>query len=132
MTIQGSPVTISLACLSCHDGTTAFDSLLNFPGASDGSDWSWNGANKIANTATSFMGTDLSNDHPISITYDPTATPDATEWNTANAQNYVNGIPLFDGRVECGSCHNPHDDQFGVFLRASNSGSALCLKCHIK
>ena len=132
MTIEGSPVTISLACLSCHDGTTAFDSLLNFPSASDGSDWVWNSSNKIQSTDTSFMGTDLSNDHPISITYDPTVTPDPTEWNTANAQNYVNGIPLFDGRVECGSCHNPHDDQFGVFLRASNSGSALCLKCHIK
>ncbi|MBI5196127.1 MAG: cytochrome C, partial [Nitrospirae bacterium] len=32
----------------------------------------------------------------------------------------------------CGSCHNPHDNSNGTFLRVTNSGSGLCLKCHIK
>lgn len=131
MTMETQPVTVSLACLSCHDGTTAFDSLLNFPGSgsTNPGDWVWNnGWNTIQSTSTSYMGTDLSNDHPISITYDPTADTDFYD----AVGNYVNGLPLYDGRVECGSCHNPHDDQYGTFLRVDNAGSALCLKCHKK
>jgi predicted CXXCH cytochrome family protein len=137
MTIETQPQTVSLACLSCHDGTTAFDALLNFPGSGSvtPTDWVWNGGNtKIDSGKTSYMGKDLSDDHPISITYDPSATGDATEWN-AKTGNYVNAngnnLPLYDGRVECGSCHNAHDDQYGTFLRASNAGSAVCYTCHI-
>jgi predicted CXXCH cytochrome family protein len=33
--------------------------------------------------------------------------------------------------VECASCHDPHNDK-ALFLRISNSGSALCLACHVK
>ncbi|MBI2362927.1 MAG: cytochrome c3 family protein, partial [Elusimicrobia bacterium] len=35
-------------------------------------------------------------------------------------------------RVECGSCHDPHDNQNGKFLVKSNAGAALCLTCHQK
>ncbi len=132
MTMETQPVTVSLACLSCHDGTTGFDALLNFPGSgsTNPGDWTWNNSkNRIQSSSTSYMGTDLSNDHPISITYNTAVDSD---FNAKNASNYVNGIPLYSGRVECGSCHNPHDNTYGVFLRASNAGSALCLKCHIK
>ena len=33
--------------------------------------------------------------------------------------------------VECGSCHDPHNET-GLFLRIDNTGSAVCLACHIK
>jgi predicted CXXCH cytochrome family protein len=134
MTIENQPQTVSLACLSCHDGTTAFDALLNWPGSgsTDPGDWAWNGGNdKIDSARTSYMGKDLSNDHPISITYD-----DSVAEFQSKTGNYVNqngnNLPLYAGRVECGTCHNPHDDQYGTFLRASNAGSDMCLTCHIK
>ncbi|MBI4839272.1 MAG: cytochrome C, partial [Nitrospirae bacterium] len=28
--------------------------------------------------------------------------------------------------------HNPHESTLGTFLRSTNDGSALCLKCHKK
>jgi len=33
--------------------------------------------------------------------------------------------------VECASCHDPHSDN-PTFLRIANTGSAVCLSCHIK
>ncbi|MFQ6079522.1 MAG: cytochrome c3 family protein [Thermodesulfobacteriota bacterium] len=32
--------------------------------------------------------------------------------------------------MECGSCHNPHDNSIRPFLRNTNENSALCLTCH--
>jgi hypothetical protein len=36
--------------------------------------------------------------------------------------------------VECGSCHDPHEDVIRPvsFMRLSNAGSDVCLACHIK
>lgn len=70
---------VSLACLSCHDGTQAMDTVLNAPGsggynsagASMGAVWS--GANqdtgKLKAGIITNLGTDLTNDHPIGIQY---------------------------------------------------------------
>lgn len=33
--------------------------------------------------------------------------------------------------VECASCHDPHTAN-ATFLRIPNSGSAVCLACHVK
>jgi len=79
--VSGDVGSTSLACLSCHDGVTTFDNLLNTPGKSGvtsvGSDrgWSfWDPA--VNNTVSDFMtsgrlniGLNLSNDHPVSVTY---------------------------------------------------------------
>ena len=120
MTVAASPAGVSLACLSCHDGGLATDSLLNNPVA--------NGTDFLGNS----LGTDLSNDHPVSLTYD--ATQDPTGFHAA-VNNQVNGLQLFGAtgdQVECGTCHSVHDDTNGSFLRMSNAGSALCLACHVK
>ena len=86
-TINGQILTVgsvSLACLSCHDGSQAMDNMMNAPGAGGydaagarpnaGAGWTWAGANQssgLLNVATtaSFIGTDLRNDHPIGIAY---------------------------------------------------------------
>ena len=34
--------------------------------------------------------------------------------------------------VECASCHDAHNNTLGNFLRKANTGSAMCLTCHIK
>lgn len=73
---------VSLACLSCHDGTQAMDNVINAPGSggvvadgggADGRAWTWagatvNAAGKIV-SGPALIGTDLSNDHPIGIQY---------------------------------------------------------------
>jgi hypothetical protein len=89
-TLDAATVTtgsVSLACLSCHDGTQAMDNMMNAPGSgnydSTGTSTyrSWNtGASWVGNnvdTATGKMaagvitniGQDLKNDHPIGIVY---------------------------------------------------------------
>ena len=72
---------VSLACLSCHDGTQAMDNIINAPGSGGynatgggaaGIGMTWNaGAKTMSNTATTLamLGTDLRNDHPIGIQY---------------------------------------------------------------
>ncbi|MEI6393162.1 MAG: cytochrome c3 family protein [Verrucomicrobiota bacterium] len=34
--------------------------------------------------------------------------------------------------MECASCHATHDNTYTKFMRVSNAGSAMCLRCHIK
>lgn len=117
----GQPAGATKACLSCHDGTVA---LANFGGATGGTTFVTGSAN---------LGTNLSNDHPVSFTYDgPLASADGGLVAPASASLVVAGIPLYGAKVECASCHNVHSNVNAPFLRASNAASALCLKCHIK
>ena len=74
---------ISMACLSCHDGTQAMDNIINAPGSggydvtgggADGRTYTWSGssvnaAGRLTNSTVAMLGTDLSNDHPIGIQY---------------------------------------------------------------
>jgi len=81
---------MSLACLSCHDGTQAMDNMINQPGSggynasgarlpgtwynvdgpSEGSDTLSGALNAGPGGAGVFaLGTDLSNDHPIGMPY---------------------------------------------------------------
>ncbi len=126
MTQAAQPAGVSLACLGCHDGTIALDQIINTPNTS----WTSNG---VKMTGAAMLGTDLSNDHPISLTYDNSVDsafqPPATVIGA--------GLPLFTStngtnQLECGSCHAVHDPAFYPFLRKSNASSALCLTCHIK
>ncbi|MDO8414194.1 MAG: cytochrome c3 family protein [Gallionellaceae bacterium] len=85
------PGPVSLACLSCHDGTQAMDNIINEPGSAatttaystngngtSGRAYTWNGSNRInvegflgGGTASvvAMLGTDLVNDHPVGINY---------------------------------------------------------------
>jgi predicted CXXCH cytochrome family protein len=77
---------VSLACLSCHDGTQAVGSTINSAGSDTGDVYSMSefvtmssldpadGPMLTRNGGTSlgdmiYLGTDLSNDHPISMQY---------------------------------------------------------------
>ncbi len=79
-TLDGSeaPVgSVSLACLSCHDGTQAMDVVINAPGSGGyvaaGSELSAADIGVMvgvpAGAPIPALGLDLSNDHPISIQY---------------------------------------------------------------
>jgi predicted CXXCH cytochrome family protein len=124
MTVAAKPEGVSLACLSCHDGVMAVSDYINGPNPDDQS---------VPMPGTGLLGTDLSNDHPISVGYDPTLDVDFQP----NATVVAAGLPLFNGgttpeQVECGTCHNVHDNSLGNFMRLNNAQSALCLTCHIK
>jgi len=78
---------VTLACLSCHDGTQAIDNIINAPGSggydstgggATGRAWSWvTGASGLTVNADGILnsgvitnlGTDLTNDHPVSMQY---------------------------------------------------------------
>lgn len=117
----GQPSSVSKLCLSCHDGTVG---LSDFGGG-------FSGGVTLGPGDRAYIGTDLSNDHPISFTYDGAlATADGGLVTPASASLVVANVPLYGGKLECSTCHNVHDNALGGFLRTSNAASALCLKCH--
>jgi predicted CXXCH cytochrome family protein len=120
----GVPTGSSKLCLSCHDGTVAIGSTMNYGvKAMSGV----NGAGQL--TGASVIGTDLRNDHPISFV--PIVAPDI--------KNPPVGSPVkldANGQVQCRTCHDPHrmdiDPTTLKFLVVNNSASGLCVTCHDK
>lgn len=165
------PNGISKLCLSCHDGTIAIGNMVNRSGSGglQASALSMNGvetdgtmpAGPIGeNTGfTRRIGTDLSNDHPISFTFDTAlANADgelrdpAVEAEIGNRGPGVNPtVPLDNDQVQCNSCHDPHirdavDPTINIkFLRLNRfqkvspivttfnqDNDIICLACHDK
>jgi hypothetical protein len=133
------PKGVSAACLSCHDGTVALDTLKNTiaPQTFSFDNAKTSATNKNLAGAVGLLGTDLSNDHPISIAYGATG---ATGLRTVTVATGL-GIKLYGASgsetVECASCHDVHEPGTtsagtAPFLRTSNLGSLLCLACHSK
>ncbi len=125
---------ISNLCLSCHDGTVSVISMLNEPNSAPGPISAAAIAGRIDATgkiiSNANIGTDLTDDHPVNFNYNAAL---VTTDGGLNDPATLTGVKLFAGTVQCASCHNPHDSTTGVpFLRVNNSGSALCLRCHIK
>ena len=122
----GQPTGASLYCLSCHDGTIALGDVL-----SRSSRIGMAGGLTTMPAGNSNLGSDLSDDHPISFTY--TATLAATRGELANPATLTGKVKLdAGGQLQCTSCHDPHDDSNGKFLVVSNQASALCQTCHLK
>lgn len=120
--VSAEPGPKSKACLSCHDGTLAYDNMINVPGL-NGTLTSPNGETLM--TGNGLVGTDLSNDHPIMV--DVTSDSDTAALAAGSLAAFLEG-----GLVECSTCHDVHDDSEGSFLRVGNAASALCAECHGK
>ena len=66
---------VSIACLSCHDGVQAMDSVINAPGSGLAGNATWQGgAWTLGNldgvmTGVAALGQDLTDDHPIGVQY---------------------------------------------------------------
>lgn len=122
----GQPDASSKLCLSCHDGTVAVDNFGNQTG----------GTHFL--TGNSDIGTALTDDHPISFTYDASLVAsdpglhDPTTTNSGLGGTISNDL-LIDNQVQCASCHDVHNGNgISKLLRISNDASALCLTCHNK
>src|SRR5512133_1751849 len=95
----------SRLCLSCHDGTIALGLLAGNVVA----DPSLKSLNAIAMGAdppkNSNLGTDLSDDHPISFEYTPK--PELQDPSALSAAGMKLDKNTF---VECTTCHDPHNN----------------------
>ncbi len=130
-------------CLSCHDGSamytsasyvkrphvqtgwTAFETrTVNFTGRE---------RNRIVN-GTDY--TNLSHTHPVNFNYADALTTDGALHNPVHPQYaYLDGTTkvgrLFNGKVQCSSCHNPHKTDTKM-IQGTTSDGKLCVACHAK
>jgi predicted CXXCH cytochrome family protein len=115
---SGQPGPGTLVCMRCHDGTLAADMFggLTSPAA--------------ANIHHPVLFTSAhSANHPVGVAY-PEFDPEFRPLHAIVSEGLV---ALPNGRVECVSCHDPHNE-YGLpdMLTKSNARSALCLTCHLK
>ncbi|MFQ5454799.1 MAG: cytochrome c3 family protein [Nitrospirota bacterium] len=175
----GAPTGYSRLCLSCHDGTIALGSVVNKAGSgglnTDPNNPSYTmtyrqgqspeseggiagsipiGSGKLTGD-TRRLGTDLTNDHPVSFVYDDNLAnideelvyPGQAPNNTRpGSEPVLKAVKRFPGEnlneanaVQCTSCHNPHTITYPKFLRASllqgkpnDTDQIICLFCHDK
>ena len=119
----GQPTGASRLCLSCHDGTVAMGMV-----RSRRQPIAFQGAVTVLPKNRSNLGTDLSDDHPVSFKY----TPALAAKSGALTPPPRNGLVRLDnnGEMQCTSCHDPHSSGYGKFLVMNNTGSGLCITCH--
>lgn len=167
--LSASPGGSSKLCLSCHDGTMAIDKVNVLNGAAN--------ATIVMNVATPVnmpagsglttgftrnLGANLTNDHPISFTYNAALATADGELREPAAENTVGGVvmnraigkakpvlPLENNQMQCATCHDPHLndtlDAKAKFLRVnrlqasqpvgstfSQANDTICLACHDK
>ncbi len=116
----GQPTGASKVCLSCHDGTVALgmvrsrSQVIPF-------------TQPIGSERN--LGTDLSDDHPISFRYDSSLV--SSNPQLKNPAGLTGAVRLDkDSQLQCTSCHDPHNNQFGNFSRVDAVRGNLCLACH--
>ena len=106
-------------CLRCHDGTIARDTI------------SEQSRQRFTNRQdpSMFRAGHNTTDHPVGVEYPKFD----RQYRPITSVISKGVIPLPDGKVECISCHDPHNanDQDHMLVM-SNSRSALCLTCHRK
>jgi len=121
----GQPTGASKLCLSCHDGTVALGMI-----SSQVAPIAMQNNVTTLPPGRSNLGTDLSDDHPISFVYDSALA--ASDGQLKDPATLNSKVRLdHDSQMQCTSCHDPHDNRYGKFLVQDNTASALCLNCHV-
>ena len=127
------PNGVSKLCLSCHDGTMAVGAVNVLNGTNQHPDIQMTTSNGhippgqgVTTGFTRYLGTNLTNDHPISVVYDQNLVAVDGEMRSPQAngifiRSVTPGRPATDqvqleatsqtntgGLVQCNSCHDPH------------------------
>lgn len=121
--VAGQPTGASKLCLSCHDGTIALGSVI-----SRSEQIRMSGGDFMPAGLTN-LGTDLSDDHPISFYYTPGLA--ASDRQLKSPTSLPHEIRLdANGQLQCTSCHDPHHNKYGKFLNKPLEFGELCVSCH--
>jgi len=133
-TTVNAPGNNSLTCLSCHDGVQDIGDVAV---GTDNTGAIGNGTTVLAGLIASgnaLIGTSLANDHPVGIVYSSAASLAGLTNAVVNGKVGGKNWMIYNGndgvgRVECGSCHNPHDNVTDPkFLK--DSRATICSDCH--
>lgn len=138
----GQPGSVSRLCLSCHDGSVAVNEYGFDPGRAEsrGAGGSAEAANTIDAQFKIGGADNLTNHHPIGFDYlavslldDEIAAP-STPFNGTEDPTTTIGSLLYNGKMECVTCHDVHNSKNTgeTFLWKSDNNSAFCLTCHLK
>jgi Doubled CXXCH motif (Paired_CXXCH_1) len=136
--LNAQPGGSSKLCLSCHDGTLAIGNVnvlngkvnASIPMTGTGPGGTMPPGEGVQSGFTRFLGTDLRNDHPISLTYNSAlaardgelrAVDGAQRWPAGSGSVIGLRSPGFKpllpleptgnngaGQVQCATCHDPH------------------------
>ncbi len=118
----GQPTGSSKLCLSCHDGSIAPGLVL-----SRGTPIPM--THTFMPTGPSDLTNDLSDDHPIGLRFDRALTN--RDRQLRDPERVDHRVKLGErGELECTACHDPHNNQYGDFLRLPMREGALCITCH--
>ncbi|MHC4441715.1 MAG: cytochrome c3 family protein [Planctomycetota bacterium] len=114
----------SKMCLSCHDGALALGLVASRP-----INQPMVMSHRTIPPGPSDLTQDLSDDHPIGFRYDrPLA---ARDRQLKNPDLISKELPLGKhNELHCTTCHDPHNNKLGDFLRITDVRSAICLSCH--
>jgi len=113
----GKPDGSSLVCLGCHDGTIALGDVLS--------------RTQTISNGSGIKRTNLSDGHPISFLYDSILLGKNDELENPGKLTQKARLDTAK-KIQCTTCHDPHDDTYGNFLVMDNSSAALCVTCHKK
>ncbi len=113
----GQPTGKSRLCLACHDGTVALGALKNAPADNDMA--------ATLLTGDARLGTDLSDDHPISFDYVAAAAGELADPAGID-------LPLEASQLQCTTCHDPHEKDLVPFLHKTTANGVLCTTCHVR
>jgi predicted CXXCH cytochrome family protein len=147
---------VSIACLSCHDGVTSMSTVINQPGSGGYNTGvsmagTWTGANQSGGTLgvagqISNIGTDLKNDHPVGIQYGgggltataPTGTLKDADFRAA-ASASINNTRVWWVDTEATANNTRQKTDMLLYTRAAGSGYTgqtdaepfvECASCH--
>ncbi len=113
----------SKMCLSCHDGALAIGLLASRP------DEVVVMSQRTIGPGKGDLTKDLSDDHPIGFHYNRALA--ARDHQIRNPDVVSKDLPLGKhNEMHCTTCHDPHNNHLGDFLRITNLRSAICLSCH--
>jgi predicted CXXCH cytochrome family protein len=115
------PTGSSRLCLSCHDGFVAMGNVIVAPRGTS--------LQLGPMTGPSRLGTDLSDDHPVSFVYDGALA--AAHPGIVDPASLPRTLPLDSKKeLQCTTCHNAHESRRPLFLRMDNTSAAMCQVCH--